>query len=80
MVNNRTGKPYTKEDIIVKAKEGNFINTDGIRYDLDGKGMAEYLKSLGFNIISYRDTGKHGDVITAENVIMSTNGYCHMSK
>lgn len=80
MINNQTGKKYTKEDIITKAKEKGFINTDGIRYDLDGKGMAEYLKSLGFNIISFRDTGKHGEVITAEGVTMSTNGYCHMSK
>lgn len=82
MVNNQTGKPYTKEDIIEKANiyngqglYGDFINTDGIRYDLDGKGMAEYLQSIGFEIISYKDKGTNGEVKTKEGIKASTNGF-----
>lgn len=76
MINNKTGKAYTKIDIIETAKKGDFINTDGIRYDLDGKGMAEYLKSLGFEIISHKDKGTHGEIKTKEGIKLSTNGFC----
>jgi hypothetical protein len=84
MINYKTKKPYTKDDIIEIAKQqnngytGGFMNTDGILYDLDGKHTAEYLHSLGFEIISYRDTGRNGLVTTKEGIKISTNGYCCM--
>ena len=70
----------TKEEIIKNTieKNGFFINTDGISYDLNGKGMAEYLMSLGFGIIKYYDAGTHGIVLTREGIEVSTNGYCSM--
>jgi len=68
---------YTKQDILDLANEGtSFMNTSGIRYDLDGKGMAEYLTSLGFEIIEYSDTGYNGLVICKEGIQVSTNGFC----
>ncbi|WP_035284240.1 MULTISPECIES: hypothetical protein [unclassified Clostridium] len=72
----------TKEQIIEKAKKENgfFINTDNIHYDLDGKRMAEYLKSIGFNIIRHFDTGRNGLVLTQEGIQVSTNGHCSITK
>jgi hypothetical protein len=71
-----------KKQIIEKAKKENgfFMNTDNIRYDLDGRGMAEYLKSIGFNIIRYFDAGRNGLVLTQEGVQVSTNGHCSIIK
>ena len=74
------GKPYTKKDIMEIAAAGKFINTDGIVYDLDGKAMAEFLRSLGFKVASYKDIGTNGLVTTWEGVNVSTNGYCSMRK
>lgn len=75
----------TKEEIIKRTQEehkvgkvGFYINTDGIPYDLDGKGMAEYLKSLGFKILKYYDTGNNGLVLTDDGIKVSTNGFCSM--
>lgn len=75
------GNKLTKEEIIKNAieKNGFFINTDGISYDLNGKGMAEYLMSLGFVIIKYYDTGRNGLVLTQEGIKVSTNGYCSIN-
>lgn len=72
------GNKLTKGEIIKNTieKNGFFINTDNIPFDLDGKGMAEYLKSIGFNIIRYFDTGRNGLVLTQEGIQVSTNGYC----
>lgn len=72
---------YTKEDIIsiAKRKNGGYINTDGISYDLKGDGMAAYLKSKGFTVVKNYDTGRNGLVITAEGIKVSTNGYCYIS-
>lgn len=66
-----------REDIIAKAAErdGFFLNTDGIRYDLDGAGMAEYLQSIGFKVLTWHDMGGNGLVITRDNITVSTNGY-----
>ena len=75
------GNKLTKEEIIknVIEKNGFFINTDGISYDLNGKSMAEYLMSLGFGIIKYYDTGTNGIVLTQEGIKVSTNGYCSIN-
>lgn len=75
------GNTLTMEEIIKNtiAKDGFFINTDGISYDLEGKGMAQYLATLGFNIIKYYDTGRNGLVLTEEGIKISTNGYCSMN-
>ena len=71
---------YTKQNILDLAKLANegtsFMDTSGIRYDLDGKGMAEYLTGLGFEVIKYYDTGCNGLVICKEGIQVSTNGFC----
>jgi len=58
------------------AKRGNFLNTDGIQYDLDGKGLAMYIESLGFKVVSYQDVGTHGRIILENGIEVSTNGHC----
>lgn len=78
MMNLLTKKPYTKQDILDKAKNGKYMNTDGIRYDLDGKGMAEFLTSIGFTVTEYKDIHTNGLVKTAEGIKVSTNGYCSL--
>lgn len=72
------GNILTKDEIIKNTieKDGFFINTDGIFYDLEGKGMAEYLTTIGFKVIKYYDTGRNGVVLTQEGIKVSTNGYC----
>lgn len=68
----------TKEQIIEKANTeylGFFLDTDGIRYDLDGLGMAVYLKSIGFNVTRNYDARTNGFVITSDGVKVSTNGF-----
>ena len=76
--NAEFGNKLTKEEIITNTKSNNgiFINTDGITYNLDGRGMAEYLKSIGFGIIRNYDCGTNGVVLTSEGIRVSTNGYC----
>jgi len=71
---------YTKQDILDLAKdeERSFMDTNGICYDLEGKGMAEYLTGLGFEVIKYYDTGYNGLVICKEGIQVSTNGFCSM--
>jgi len=73
---------YTKQNILDLAQLGSegtsFIDTDGISYDLDGKGMAEYLTSLGFEVIKHYDNGHNGLVICKEGIQVSTNGFCSM--
>lgn len=66
-----------REQIITKAinHDGFFLNTDNIRYDLDGAGMAEYLESIGFKVLAFHDMGGNGLVITRDNLTVSTNGY-----
>ena len=75
------GNKLTKEEIIKNTikNKGFFINTEGISYDLNGKGMAEYLMSIGFGIIKYYDAGTHGTVLTLEGIEVSTNGYCSIN-
>lgn len=62
-----------KQDVINSV--GGYINTDGIPYDLDGEGMSNYLKGLGFQIELNYNSGSHGVVITAEGISVSTSGY-----
>ncbi|MBU3173407.1 hypothetical protein [Clostridium estertheticum] len=69
---------YTKEDILEKAKRGAYMNTDGLKHDLNGEGIAIFLESIGFNVISYEDLGPNGIVKTKEGIKVSTNGNCSM--
>ncbi|MBU3173401.1 hypothetical protein [Clostridium estertheticum] len=80
MINMRCASKYNKKQILEIARNGEFINTDGIRSDLDARGMAVYLQRIGFNIKSYEDKGTHGLVTTSEGVLVSSNGYCYMGK
>lgn len=59
------------------AKDRGFLNTDGIRYDLNGKGMREYLESIGVKTLSNRDTGRNGLIECENGIVVSTNGYCY---
>jgi hypothetical protein len=81
------GNKMTKNEIIEKVQEENkkgrigfYINTDGIISDLDGKGTSDYLRTLGFKIIKYYDTGKNGIVLTEDGIKVSTNGFCSIYK
>jgi hypothetical protein len=71
------GNKLNKNQIIEKAikENGFFMNTDGVKLDLDGKGLGEYLTKIGFEVIKYYDTGSNGIVLTKENIKVSTNGY-----
>lgn len=53
------------------------INTNNISYDLEGKGMEAYIKSIGFNIIKYHGTGINGIALIRDGIKASTNGYCN---
>lgn len=70
---------FDYDDVIKASEKGGYLNTNGIRYDLDGKGMADYLRSIGFEVIQHYDTGRNGIVILKDGIKVSTNGYCHMS-
>ncbi len=78
MKNNVISKEYIVENTL--KSDGFYINTDNITYDLQGKGMAQYLTSIGFNVIKNFDTGANGIVLTEEGIEVSTNGYCSIIK
>ena len=54
-----------------------FIHTDGIQYDLDGAGMAEWLNDCGYNVVNNTDVGRNGLVVLSNGIRVSTNGYCY---
>lgn len=62
---------------ILDSNEGAFLNTDGIRYDLDGQGMLEYLEGIGIKTIQNWDARRNGYVLCENGLLVSTNGYAH---
>lgn len=68
-------------DIINRVLNGErflSINTDQITYNLDGKGMADWLTSCGYTVLSNVDTGTCGLCTLSNGVKVSTNGYCYL--
>ncbi len=63
---------------ILDSGEGAYLNTDGIRYDLDGQGMRDYLESIGVKTIQNWDAHRNGYVLCENGLLVSTNG--HASK
>ncbi len=61
-------------------ENGLYLDTDGICGDLDGKHMSEYLAEIGYEVLSYRDTGRNGFVRLACGIAVSTNGFACMLK
>lgn len=51
--------------------------SNAIPSDLDGRGCRSFLESLGYTVISNRDTGANGEAVTACGLVLSTNGYVH---
>ena len=49
--------------------------SDNIAKDLDGKGVANWLESIGEKVLRHYDTGGNGLAITASGYKVSTNGY-----
>jgi len=56
---------------------GKFLPNDvaGRFHTLDGSCVAEYLKMLGYSVLSFKDTGRNGEATTEDGFIVSTNGY-----
>lgn len=63
-------------DAIANGSEGRFLS-NFYGKTLDGSDVAEYLESLGYNVVSFGDAGSHGMVILSNGVRVSTNGYAH---
>jgi len=60
---------------ILDSGEGAYLNTDGIRYDLDGQGLRDYLESIGFKTVQNWDARRNGYVLCENGLLVSTNGY-----
>lgn len=59
------------------------INEKGFieaRLDLNGDGIKKWLESNGIKCIENFDTGRNGLVKTADNYLISRNGYCYKIK
>jgi uncharacterized caspase-like protein len=54
-----------------------FIKTDGIASDADGKAMAQWLTSCGFEVVNHFDIKTCGLVELTNGVMVSTNGYVY---
>ena len=68
-------KKQDKQFIMDLSTKGGFIDTDNIRFSLDGEGMAEHLEELGFEVERYYDNRRSGVVETREGIKVYTNGY-----
>lgn len=72
-----------REEIYSVAKndqsEGLFL-TDYYGSTLDGSDVAAYMESIGFDVISFEDTGGCGLVTLSCGVQISTNGACMRRK
>jgi hypothetical protein len=67
---------FTLEDI--RTGVGEYMNVDGIPYDLDGRGLAEHLEAVGATVYWNGDRGRYGQVIFGiekDIYSISTNGY-----
>lgn len=54
---------------------GTYLNTDGIRLDLDGAGLAAYLTAAGYTVLHHWDAGSNGWVVLSNGLQVSTNGW-----
>lgn len=64
----------TRRNGVVGAYLPGFLR-DAIPQDLDGVGCRRYLEHHGYEVVSNRDTGGHGEAVTACGLVLSTNGY-----
>ena len=68
-----TGRQFTT----LEAASGNFLPhaiSDNFR-SMDASDVAEWLESIGEEVVSYMDTGRNGLAITYSGYKVSTNGY-----
>lgn len=72
-------KRFDGVDTNIKLEEfaGKFLpdNVAGRFHTLDGSCVAEYLKMLGYAVLSNQNTGRNGEATTENGFIVSTNGY-----
>lgn len=67
------------EAVLTDKKRCEYINNDGIDFDLDGASMAKWLRSCGYTVVGHIDTGSRGLVTLSNGIEVSTNGcvtYC----
>lgn len=61
---------------------GKFLPADGETcfHTLDGSDVANWLRSIGEQVVDNHDTGRCGIAITVSGYRVSTNGYVHKLK